>query len=92
MTNYQPDIIITNKDGEKFSVKANQGKFTIDIDYYGTHFRGENCIVHTISPGKYGDKDTIRIEFLPDSTSIDRKNVEEVKLDSNIEETMDNCI
>lgn len=92
MINVQPDIVITNIDGEKFSVKANQGKFGIDINYYETQFKGKNCIVSKISPGRSNGKDSIIIEIVPDYTLISKgDDKSEEKLTNNIE-LDDNCI
>lgn len=87
MINVQPDIIITNCNGEKFSVKANQGWFGIDINYYGTSFHGENCIVSRISPGRCEGRDSIILEIVPGRTNISKGDPEDCgeKLSSNIE-------
>ena len=93
MINVQPDIIITNCAGEKFSVKANQGWFDIDINYYGTRFHGENCIVSRISPGRCEGKDSIILEIVPTKTNISKGEDEDggEKLDSNVE-LDENCM
>lgn len=91
MINVEPDIIITNCVGEKFSVKANQGWFDIDINYYGTRFHGGNCIVSRISPGRCDGNDSIILEIVPRNTNISKGDDKaEEKLSNNIE-LDDNC-